>query len=271
MKSSKRILTTYTTVSEEEAPKRLLDNLNISDYCVLAFSLYKVIGDYEGNCLKVRRSSDDATLDIGFVEGYIDIATLETFCSGTNGYVHTWYNQTGNTDITQTTNAEQPQIVLNGSFISDGVSFTAESSQTLYMLTYNDINITDAPLSFYINKVNHSVGYLFCKNTDDYADMQYAYIDDGFYLNAQIVFEDQVGPILFSWAGTGSNETIFKYGESSTLQTTWDITLTNRDYFILGARKNFSSFSYYATMNLKTILMFESDVSNYYSQLKSNC
>lgn len=262
----------FNATNETPSEKRLLDDLNITANCVMAFSIYKVVGEYQGSCIRVRRSSDNAEQDIGFVDGYIDVTSLETFCSGTNGFVSIWYNQVsfGNNAV-QATTSIQPQIVSSGSFITDGISFVAASENILTVEVYTEINIVDPQLAFYINKLNHSVGYLFCKNTDDYSDMQYAYIDDGYYLKATQIFLQQTGPSLFSWSGVGTGETILKYGESSEQTNTFNDTLVNRDYFILGARKNFASFSYYATMNLKTMLIFNSDISNLYSQLSTSC
>jgi hypothetical protein len=66
----------------------------------------------------VRRSSDNAEQDIGFVNNVLDTSSLTTFCGGTNGFVTTWYDQSGNVrDIIQTTAANQPQIVSSGSVI----------------------------------------------------------------------------------------------------------------------------------------------------------
>jgi hypothetical protein len=69
----------------------------------------------------VRRSSDNAEQNIGFVAGNLDTASLTTFCAATNGFVTTWYDQSGNArNATQTTAANQPQIVSSGSVLVDG-------------------------------------------------------------------------------------------------------------------------------------------------------
>jgi hypothetical protein len=69
--------------------------------------------------IMVRRASDDKMKAIGFTaSGDLDVTTLEDFCSGTNGYVYTWYDQSGNNNnAVQSTNANQPQIVSSGSVI----------------------------------------------------------------------------------------------------------------------------------------------------------
>jgi hypothetical protein len=78
-----------------------------------AYSL-RLIGDgmYTGDAIRVRRASDNTEQDIGFdVNGDLDTSALTTFCAGTNGFVRTWYDQSGNAnDLTKTTAADQPKI-----------------------------------------------------------------------------------------------------------------------------------------------------------------
>jgi len=71
----------------------LLDGLNSA---AAAFSLRKLKTSYSGSAIQVRRASDNATQDIGFVNNELYTASLNTFCSGTNGFVTTWYDQSGN-------------------------------------------------------------------------------------------------------------------------------------------------------------------------------
>lgn len=80
-----------------------------------AYSLRKLRNAYTGNCIRVRRSSDNSEQNIGFVSNILDTASLLTFCGAGNGFVVTWYDQSGNSrDVTQTTAANQPQIVASG-------------------------------------------------------------------------------------------------------------------------------------------------------------
>jgi len=85
-----------------------------------AYSLRLLKSDYTGNAIRVRRSSDNTEQDIGFSSGNLNTTALTTFCSGTNGFVTTWYDQSGNgRNATQTTASSQPQIVSSGSIILD--------------------------------------------------------------------------------------------------------------------------------------------------------
>ena len=44
---------------------------------------------YTGYCVKVRRSSDNTTSDIGFVSGYVDTVAIKTFIGSSDGFVQT--------------------------------------------------------------------------------------------------------------------------------------------------------------------------------------
>jgi hypothetical protein len=84
-----------------------------------AYSVRKLRTAYTGSAIRVRRSSDNAEQNIGFVSGNLDTTALTSFCSGTNGFVTTWYDQSGTgNNATQTTAANQPQIVSSGSVIN---------------------------------------------------------------------------------------------------------------------------------------------------------
>lgn len=86
----------------------LLDNYPNS---AAAYSLRQLSSTYSGDAIRVRRASDNTETNIGFVNNKLDTATLSTFCSGTNGFVTTWYDQSGNGyDATQTTASNQPKI-----------------------------------------------------------------------------------------------------------------------------------------------------------------
>ena len=84
-----------------------------------AYSLRLLRTAYSGNCIRVRRSSDNAEQDFGFVANVLDTASLLTFCGVGNGFVTTWYDQSGNANNgTQTTAANQPQIVSSGALLT---------------------------------------------------------------------------------------------------------------------------------------------------------
>jgi hypothetical protein len=104
----------------------------------VAYSLRKLRTAYSGNCIRVRRSSDNAEQDIGFVDGNLDTASLITFCGVGNGFVTTWYDQSTNgNNATQSTPANQAQIVSSGTVITDAITLKATTTWTAdrYTLT----------------------------------------------------------------------------------------------------------------------------------------
>lgn len=109
----------------------------------VAYSLRKLSANYIGSAIRVRRSSDNAEQDIGFDSiGNLNTAGLILFCGSSNGYVTTWYDQSGNgRDAIQVTSANQPQIVSSGNILFygtkptmlfDGINDSMATSQFSY-------------------------------------------------------------------------------------------------------------------------------------------
>jgi len=108
------------TLAEEYAALSAASPLVLDQLSALpaaAYSLRLLTGSYTGKCINVRRDSDNAAMDIGFVGNQIDVATLLAFVGSANGYATAWYNQgslgsSGN--LTQSTAAFQPRVVASG-------------------------------------------------------------------------------------------------------------------------------------------------------------
>jgi hypothetical protein len=110
------MITGYSNIiSVTTLPGLLLD---VYPSAAAAYSLRKLRAAYSGSAIRVRRSSDNSEQDIGFLGGNLDTSTLSTFCIGTNGFITTWYDQSGNSlNIIQTTASYQPIIVSSGNII----------------------------------------------------------------------------------------------------------------------------------------------------------
>jgi hypothetical protein len=95
------------------APSYLLDTYGGA---AAAYSLRKLSSTYSGNAIRVRRSSDNTETNIGFDgSGNLDQAALTTFVGAGNGFVTTWYDQSGNgKNANQTSASNQPRIVNSG-------------------------------------------------------------------------------------------------------------------------------------------------------------
>jgi hypothetical protein len=93
-----------------------LGGLGASAPASVAYSMRKLSSAYAGPAIRIRRSSDNAVQDFGFTAGgQLDTASLKTFVGSGNGYVATWYDQSGNNvDLTQATLSQQPSLVSGG-------------------------------------------------------------------------------------------------------------------------------------------------------------
>jgi len=71
--------------------------------------------------MNIRRTSDNTEQVIGFTSnGDLDTGSIETFCSGTECYVDTWYDQSSNgKDTTQSTAGNQPKIYDGSAVITE--------------------------------------------------------------------------------------------------------------------------------------------------------
>jgi len=98
----------------------VIDSVGVSSQ--VAFGTRKLRSAYSGSALRVRRSSDNAELDIGFTaSGDLDTTALLAHTGAANGFVVTWYDQSGNgRDVTQATALAQAQIVVSGSIHAIG-------------------------------------------------------------------------------------------------------------------------------------------------------
>ena len=100
--------TLIQTWQEVDAFTGLLDTYSGA---AAAYSLRQLRSAYTGDAVRVRRSSDNAEADIGFSNNELDTSAMAAHCGSSDGFVKTWYDQSGNTnDATQTSTGSQPKI-----------------------------------------------------------------------------------------------------------------------------------------------------------------
>ena len=138
-----------------DADRQLIDSNQIRYYAVTnpldkvgaltanpaaAFSLRQLSSGYAGKAVQVRRSSDNTVQDIGFTTaGDLDTTALKTFVGSGNGYVSTWYDQSGQKrDKTQTTTTWQPLIV------NAGTIYRKDGQPVIYLPATSGIGLTGA-------------------------------------------------------------------------------------------------------------------------------
>lgn len=175
--------------------------------------LYK----YSGPILKIRRDSDDTTQLFSFSNNLYGIPTddILTFVGSGNGYIETWYDQSGdNRDATNTTLAEQPRIV------NSGVLETKNGKPTIVFSGSQRLNVTTTTFGSSFAIAQRSSNFqvisemlsgatyrgLFTGTADDayWVHEQYAY--NGSSLGG--IVENNLNPIfgndLFQFTGVGT-------------------------------------------------------------------
>jgi hypothetical protein len=99
----------------------------------LAYSIARKVSNddvYNGALINVRRDSDDATLQIGHVNGQLNTATMLTFVGAANGFVVDIYDQSG-----EGNHANQSDISKQGKIIDAGVLVTSGGKPALKLVT----------------------------------------------------------------------------------------------------------------------------------------
>lgn len=129
--------------------------LDLYPSAAVAYSLRKLRAAYTGSAIRVRRSSDNTEQNIGFTGNELDTTALLAFCGAGNGFVTTWYDQSGNArNATQTTQANQPQIVSSGSLIFENGKVS---------VSYDGINDSLITSSYNFGNTNYS-GFVVSKS-----------------------------------------------------------------------------------------------------------
>jgi hypothetical protein len=122
-----------------------------------AFSVRKLRTAYTGACMRVRRSSDNTEQDIGFSGGELDTASLLSFVGANNGFVVTWYDQSGSNNITRPVLSQQPKIVSSGVVDSKGLKPSISFDGSDDVLVYSSpIVALNSGSQFSIFNVHHS-------------------------------------------------------------------------------------------------------------------
>jgi hypothetical protein len=153
--------------------------LDLYPSAAAAFSLRKLRAAYTGSAIRVRRSSDNAEQNIGFdANGNLDTSSLTSFCGSGNGFVTTWYDQSGNgLNVTSTLAISQPQIVNAGSVILENsqpsIKFDGVND---YFSGGNILSVGSNPIvSFIVGKATTNINAFYAKSLLGTAPSRYAF------------------------------------------------------------------------------------------------
>lgn len=104
---------------------------------VAAYSFRKLRANYGGSAVRIRRASDNAEQDFGFAGGInFDSSGAASFIGGSTGFIHIWYDQSGNgKDASQATAANQPQYIAGAVGSFPAMDFSDAVQQGLFTAT----------------------------------------------------------------------------------------------------------------------------------------
>lgn len=114
-----------------------------------AYSLRNLTITSNAPVVRVRRSSDNTEQD--FTAAQVTDGTLTTFCGAGNGFVRTWYDQSGNgRHATQANQSNQPRIVLSGSLeLESGKPALDLDGANDYLLVADNSNLRSSAISIF--------------------------------------------------------------------------------------------------------------------------
>jgi hypothetical protein len=236
-----------------------------------AYSLRALSSAYVGPLVRVRRASDNAEQDIyANYDGTLNTSSLESFCSGTNGFVTEWYDQSGSgNNATQGTALNQPQIVSSGSVILENAKPALEfDGSNEYLILNSTLSLLTSHSNFSVaNNNNKSVAVLY-GSTSPTSN-----------------FNSDSGNFTYNAAGSFAQTGGFQYGQKllSVLRnntTTINIFQNTTSYSILiGSNNNFTIKeiarradlgSYLWFGNIQEIVLYPSDQSTNRTGIETN-
>lgn len=170
----------------------------------LALSLRKLRSAYAGYCIRIRRSSDNAELDIGFVNNWVDIATILTFIGTGSGYIVTWYDQSGNgNNALQTVATAQTLFVADAGVELNNLPVIRFVSNDFF--NFSGFSIGNQNSIFIVCKSNNATGPIFASS--------------GYYYNIfpenNAIYYDYPSGNGAVWSGTFTNYSVLNTNQNN--------------------------------------------------------
>lgn len=245
----------------------------------VAYSFRKLSSDYTGYCCRVKRDSDDTTLDIGFTtDNIVDVTAIETFV-GSNNATFAWYDQSGNDKHLITLNTDNwPVLVESGTVVKQGECYTgkftgAESlisnevttpTTAAFLALLADVPDTPSATEYLVGKYNtdgNQRSYtLVCRDTGQMAVFQSANGTSSVYIQ-----RDRDGYAFYgTQINTSSSYLYVGTGETSGSLTSFYQTSAN---FVIGASGADAGFF---TGNIAELIQYNSAQTATADEIKAN-
>lgn len=252
-----------------------------------AYGLRQLSSTYGGNAILVRRSSDNTTLAIGFTgTGDLNTAALLAFCAATNGFVVTWYDQSGSGfDMTQATTTKQVQIVTAGALtVTVGGKPAAQGSTTTgYIDTHTGLVAAGAASALCVfNSVGAPAG-----NTEAFGEYGTTFYNmlalqvaawgavlgfTGGNILASVTPALAAGPYQYSIVDTGTNASNWLDGTlvKSTTYSRAGLTFTDTGFAFFTNSTSAGTLSSNFTGSIAELIVYEAALTTFQRQAGEN-
>lgn len=223
------------------------------------------------NCIRVRRDSDNAEQDIGFSSNVLDTSSLISFVGSNDGFITKWYDQSGNSvDASQTTAANQPQIVSSGSVITEGgkpaISFDGSND---YLVLSSTLSLSTVHSIFAVAQTNDPTAVLIgstgpTANLNTNNSSTYTYNAEGTF--KALGSSSPLGHQALSVIRNEGTVTIYKNGSSFGSDTTFGTkAFTVKE---IGRRADLTSIPWDGTM--QELIFYTSDKTSIQSEIDTD-
>lgn len=127
--------------------------LLLDDYsgAAVAGSFRKMRTAYSGSAVRIRRSSDNTELDVGFSGNDFDTAAAASHIGGGSGFIVTLYDQSGNGyNLTQSNTAFQPLYTASGINSKPSMIFTGSTNTRMLSTSTDAVALDGANLAAFM-------------------------------------------------------------------------------------------------------------------------
>ena len=261
-----------------------------------AYSLRKLDCDYAGSAIRVRRSSDNTESDIGFTSaGDLDTAALKTFVGtggSDDGFVVTWYDQSGNSrNATMSTSTQQPLVMDNGVVLRMSGLPTVVLDGSNDRLEFARIDLTAGSMFMTTRRTSSSTyqnAFQIIQSSTGRSAFETGLNNDANYgpiivgSNGNVTRYGKGGTLRNNenrvlttiWLGTGTNGAVYynAYDDNSsvTLSNTPNIDAVNGTTSLIGAGYSGASIVNYYGGWISEIIFYNADKSSDRSNINTN-
>ena len=249
--------------------------LDLYPNAAVAYSVRKLRSAYAGAAIRVRRSSDNAEQDIGFTgTGDLDETALTAFVGSNNGFVVTWYDQSGNANnATQSTAANQAQIVNSGTVLKlNGKPRLNFDGSDFYNLTTTITANSSGNYNSFVGKRSASGSRHVFFGGNQYIFGQWS--DNNIYLQNKtsgyaLTSDSSAAHALFTGIADSSTQKIFKNGidtSASVISSALNMNIDSIGAYLSVANANgdFQEGIFYNTNQSSNRSGIETNINTYY-------